>query len=90
MKNGIKPKYALGRNRTKKTGRKAFTTTGSALARRRLAKGLSQYELADIIGCEYYEISCWERGKRRPRDSTLAALADALGCTAEELMDEAR
>lgn len=39
---------------------------------------LTQHELALRIGSQAFEVSRWEKGRHRPQDETLAALADAL------------
>lgn len=52
---------------------------------RRIAKNLSQKELAEMIGTNQAMISLWERGVFKPPDDKIVALAEALGCSVEEL-----
>ena len=40
--------------------------TGSAILTRRLATGLSQRELAELLGVRAATVSDWEMGKHRP------------------------
>ncbi len=52
----------------------------------RLAKGLSQRQLAAQTGLSQYAISAWERGKAKPRAKNLKLIASALDCNVEDLM----
>lgn len=52
----------------------------------RLARHLSQEELAARIGVGQYYISGLENGERNPTLSTIALLADALSVTLSELV----
>lgn len=61
-------------------------TNDSPLARMRRAKGMTQGQLAEKVGCYTKDISRWETGERRPAAKSLKALADALGCTVDEIM----
>ena len=45
----------------------------------RIAKGLTQYELADQIGVKNIAVSSWERGINNPSPKNMLALIDALG-----------
>jgi len=45
----------------------------------RKAKGLTQKELADLIGVHTLTISEWERGKTSPRPKYIPELSKALG-----------
>ena len=58
---------------------------GSSLVARRKAAGLSQEELARIIGVERTSIHRWEKGVRRPQPSHQRKLADALTIRIEDL-----
>lgn len=53
----------------------------------RVKKGISQNELARIIGVHVTNISRYERGENRPTSDVLAKLANALDVTADYLMD---
>jgi transcriptional regulator with XRE-family HTH domain len=56
------------------------------LRRERLAKGLSQEQLADRTGVHPTEISRLERATREPRLGTIARVARGLGVSAERLV----
>lgn len=53
---------------------------------RRKEKGLTQGELAALIGIERYNICNYETGVSRPRTETLEKLAAALDCAAGDLI----
>lgn len=55
------------------------------LRNRRRAVGLSQVELAALIGVAQSAVSEWESGKKLPRAAQLPALAAALHCSIDEL-----
>lgn len=57
----------------------------SPITRLRLAKGLTQAQLAEEVGCLRGDISRWERGERRPNTGSAMKLARALGCKIEDL-----
>lgn len=52
----------------------------------RMRKGLSQRQLAAMVGVAELTISRWEAGQNEPRLSDLRSLSKALGITVEELM----
>ena len=54
----------------------------------RLKKGLTQEELANIVKVDRSSVAKWETGKSAPRASLLPKVADALGCTVDELLRE--
>ena len=54
----------------------------------RIKKGLTQEELADIVGVDRSSVAKWETGKSAPRAAMLPKLADELGCTVDELLRE--
>ncbi len=56
------------------------------LRRQRLAKGLSQEQLAEKTGLHPSEVSRLERAVREPRLGTIARLARGLGVPAEKLV----
>jgi transcriptional regulator with XRE-family HTH domain len=64
-----------------------FAGVASQVAERRQAKGLSQRELAELVGTTQSAIARLERGGRPPRIDTLLRIADALDC---ELVVELR
>ena len=47
--------------------------------------GLSQEELANIIGVRQSTVGMWENGFNKPRHSTLLKLAEALKVSVDEL-----
>ena len=52
----------------------------------RKEKGLTQAQLSEILGLKSSSsIAMWECGSRKPPSTILPALADALGCTIDEL-----
>lgn len=51
----------------------------------RQERGLSQRDLAQIIGCETMVISRYERGAAVPRMDSLVSLAEALHVSTDEL-----
>ena len=62
----------------------ASTVPGLRLARSR--KGLSQRDLAELLGVSPGTIGRYESGLRSPDIHTLHFLASALGCTVAELL----
>ena len=58
---------------------------GDRLSLTRVQAGLSQEDLAELVGCTKSTVSDVERGLSDPRASTLFGLADALGVSAEWL-----
>jgi transcriptional regulator with XRE-family HTH domain len=57
-----------------------FAAIADNVADRRQAKGMSQRELAEIVGTTQSAIARLERGGRPPRIDTLLRIADALEC----------
>lgn len=58
---------------------------GDELARLRRDRGLTQVELARIVGCDPTEIARWEARTHWPRAERLVQLALALGVRVEDL-----
>lgn len=54
---------------------------------KRVALGLTQIDLAKMLGVAQSAISAWESGDKLPRASQLPALASVLHCTIDELYD---
>ncbi len=52
---------------------------------KRKEKKLSQSELAQMIGVNQTAVSQWERGATMPTLDKAARIANALGCTIDEL-----
>jgi transcriptional regulator with XRE-family HTH domain len=57
-----------------------FAAIADKVAERRNAQGLSQRELAELVGTTQSAIARLERGGRPPRIDTLLHIADALEC----------
>ena len=57
-----------------------FAAIADEVAERRLARGLSQQELADLCGTTQSAIARLESGGRPPRIDTLLRIANALDC----------
>jgi transcriptional regulator with XRE-family HTH domain len=66
-------------------GRKREETMGERLKRIREERGFSQTELAAAAGIPVGSLRSWERNRREPLLGSAAKLADALGCTLDEL-----
>ncbi|HEV7428407.1 MAG TPA: helix-turn-helix transcriptional regulator [Thermoanaerobaculia bacterium] len=60
---------------------------GERLRAVRLAKGLTQSDLADLCGTSIAAISHIERGTKVPTLTTLVRLADALQCKVTKLVE---
>ena len=61
-------------------------TNSSPIAAARLAKGLTQAQLAEAVGTTQGQIARWETGARNPKVPALAKIAQALGVTIEQLI----
>jgi transcriptional regulator with XRE-family HTH domain len=57
-----------------------FAAIASELSERRTERGLSQRELAKLVGTTQSAIARLESGGRPPRIDTLLRIADALDC----------
>lgn len=62
-------------------------TNESKLARIRIARGLTQAQLAAMVGCAQEEISRWERGMHTMGGQRLAQIARALECRIEDIIE---
>jgi transcriptional regulator with XRE-family HTH domain len=62
---------------------------GAAIVARRARLGLRQIDLAEHCGFDRVYISYIEHGQRNLTVARLACIADALGCTASDLLREA-
>lgn len=54
----------------------------------RVARGLTQHQLALILGVTQGTISQWEKGITHPRCALVPKLAVALGVTTGDIIDE--
>src|SRR4051794_20831637 len=57
-----------------------FAAIADKVAERRMQQGLSQRELAELVGTTQSAIARLERGGRPPRIDTLLNIAEALEC----------
>lgn len=54
----------------------------------RQAKNLTQAQLGKTLGVGASTVAMWEMGEAMPRAGKLAALAEALDCTIDELFED--
>lgn len=73
-----------------KSHRRGGESVNVGFAAARINAGLSQTEAARRIGVDQSTVSYWESGKKMPRASKLARLADLYGCTVDELFGRGR
>ena len=59
---------------------------GERLLQFRIAAGLSQKELAELIGETQQNIAFWEQATKPPRSDTLPKLAKVLGVKVEDIL----
>lgn len=58
--------------------------------RARLIAGMTQHELADLLGVSAVSVHNWECGRNLPKAKRLKDVAHALHTTTAELLDEER
>ena len=58
---------------------------GDAIREKREEIGLSRTKLAEMIGCTERSVFIWENGVHPPSSCYLPGLADAFGCSIDEL-----
>lgn len=58
---------------------------GENIRKYRKAKGLTQAQLADLIGVHVYAIKSWEGGRYEPNVKNTRALVEALGVSANTI-----
>ena len=63
-------------------------TNSSLIARKRMERGLTQGQLAKMVGCLSKDISRWETGAVTPRADALVKIAAALECTIDEIINK--
>ncbi|MDW8807743.1 helix-turn-helix transcriptional regulator [Streptomyces scabiei] len=66
----------------------ARSFSGQRLRESRKAAGVSVERLALTIGRSAYSIQEYQRGRVTPPVHVIAAIADTLGCTVDDLLDE--
>ena len=59
---------------------------GEKLKAARRTAGLTQTQLAELIGCKPHHISRWESGQHEPGALTLKKMAQALNCSMDDLV----
>lgn len=60
----------------------------SVLAQARMEKGLTQIELAELMGYQQHTISRWENRQWLPKPIILKALAETLGITTHAIIED--
>ena len=60
---------------------------GAKVREIRIAKGMTQEELAAIMGTSQAAVGMWETGARMPRADKLPKLAEVLGCSVADLFN---
>lgn len=63
-----------------------FQRLGERIAALRRERGLTQVQLAEMLGCSQQQVLSFEKGRRRVPVSTLPGLAKTLGISIEELI----
>ena len=58
------------------------------IASRRKQLGLSQNDLAKLLGVDQTAVHSWERGKAMPAAKRLPAIAKVLNCSVDELLQD--
>jgi transcriptional regulator with XRE-family HTH domain len=71
---------------TPEENRTFFKTLGPNLAALRKRAGLTQVQVAELLGYSQTQVAAFESGRRRIPVSALPVLADAYGATLEELL----
>lgn len=54
----------------------------------RIKAGLTQQQLADVVGVDRVAVARWESGAALPRASKLPMIAETLNCTIDDLFKE--
>jgi transcriptional regulator with XRE-family HTH domain len=65
-----------------------FIELGARIAALRKAQGITQMQLAEILGISQQAMNSFEKGRRRVPVSALPAIARALGHSLDSLIDE--
>ena len=62
---------------------------GENIKRERIKRGMTQQELTDRLGCKSRAIICrMEKSKNPPSLKRIKQIADILGCTLNDLIDD--
>ena len=67
-------------------GRKTMATAAERIKQLRKKKGISQSELAEVIGVKNNTVSTWERGTRKPDFEALNLLSDYFEVSFEYIL----
>lgn len=62
--------------------------TTESITKIREAKKLTQVELSAIVGISQSALSMYETGQRKPSIDIAVRIAQALGCTVDDLIQE--
>lgn len=62
------------------------SSTAELIRLRRKAAGLTQVQLAKLVGCTQVDISRWEAGIHTPTVAILKKIAAALDCAVSDLV----
>lgn len=54
----------------------------------RKERGMTQSDLAKMVGVDQSAVAQWEAGKSGPHRNKLSKLAQALGCSIDDLLGE--
>ena len=63
-----------------------MATTAERIKQLRKKKGLSQFELAELIGVKNNTVSTWERGTRKPDFEALSKLSEVFEVSFEYIL----
>ena len=66
-----------------------YAAVGSRVRRARVDAGMTQVQLADVLGISRSSVANLESGRQRISVWRLASLAQALGCSRHDLLPEA-
>lgn len=66
--------------------RKFFSDLGGRIAELRKEQGLTQTQLAELLGISQQQVASFEAGRRRVTVAMLPTLAHSLGASVEELL----
>ena len=59
---------------------------GKKIKAMRIKRGLTQKQLAELLGVKQQNVSDWERGERSPSVKNLKKLAQILNCQIDDLV----
>lgn len=59
---------------------------GIKIKEMRIKRGLTQKQLAELLGVKQQNVSDWERGERSPSVKNLKKLSEILNCQIDDLV----